>query len=82
MSAGKVMAIVFRDSQGIILIDYLEKGKTITGTYYAPLLDRLKARLQKKTATISAQKSAVSPGQRTGSHLCNRKRDNLGLQER
>uniref|UniRef100_T1HAL3 Uncharacterized protein n=1 Tax=Rhodnius prolixus TaxID=13249 RepID=T1HAL3_RHOPR len=25
------MATVFWDSQGIILIDYLEKGKTITG---------------------------------------------------
>lgn len=30
-SAGKVMATVFWDSQGIIFIDYLEKGKTITG---------------------------------------------------
>ena len=27
LSAGKVMAMVFWDSQGIILIDYLEKGK-------------------------------------------------------
>jgi len=35
-SAGKVMASVFWDSHGIIFIDYLEKGKTITGAYYAP----------------------------------------------
>ena len=29
-SAGKVMATVFRDSQGIIFADYLEKWRTIT----------------------------------------------------
>jgi histone-lysine N-methyltransferase SETMAR len=41
-SAGKVMATVFWDARGIILIDYLEKGKTITGEYYASLLEQLK----------------------------------------
>lgn len=30
MFAGKVMAIVFWDVQRIILIDYLQNGKTIT----------------------------------------------------
>ena len=33
-SEGKVMASVFWDAKGIFLIDYLEKGKTITGEYY------------------------------------------------
>lgn len=47
-SAGKVMATVFWDSQGIIHIDYLEKGKTITGAYYCALLDRFDADLKKK----------------------------------
>ncbi|XP_055308260.1 uncharacterized protein LOC129572342, partial [Sitodiplosis mosellana] len=37
--AGKVMASVFWDAHGIIFIDYLEKGRTITGAYYAALLD-------------------------------------------
>lgn len=32
---GKVMASVFCDSEGIIMIDYLEKGKTINGQHYA-----------------------------------------------
>jgi len=32
-SAGKVMALVFWDAEGILFIDYLEKGKTITGEY-------------------------------------------------
>jgi hypothetical protein len=37
-SAGKVMASVLRDAEGILFIDYLEKGKTITGEYYSNLL--------------------------------------------
>lgn len=36
------------DSQGIILIDYLEKGKTLTGDYYAPLLGHFKKRSYRK----------------------------------
>jgi len=47
-SAGKIMATVFWDSQEIILIDYMEKGKIITGAYYSSLLDSLKTELQEK----------------------------------
>jgi hypothetical protein len=47
-SAWKVMATVFWDSQGMILINYLEKGKTITGASYSSLLDHLKTELQEK----------------------------------
>ena len=36
--AGNVMASVFWDAHGVIFIDYLEKGSTITGVYYATLL--------------------------------------------
>jgi len=32
-SAGKVMASVFWDADGILFLDYIEKGKTITGEY-------------------------------------------------
>ena len=42
-SAGKVMATVFWDVHGIIHIDYLEHGKTITAQYYSELLDRFDA---------------------------------------
>ena len=38
-SAGKVMATVFWDAQGVIMLDFLAKKSTITGTYYANLLD-------------------------------------------
>ena len=38
-SAGKVMATVFWDAQGIIMLDFLAKKSTITGAYYANFLD-------------------------------------------
>ena len=37
-SAGKVMASVFWDAKGVAFIDYLQKGRTINGEYYANLL--------------------------------------------
>ena len=40
-SAGKIMATIFWDCQGIVMIDFLPKGRTITGEYYATLLERL-----------------------------------------
>jgi hypothetical protein len=47
-TARKVMVTAFWDSYGILLIDYLEKGKSITGVYYASLLDKLKAELRQR----------------------------------
>jgi len=55
-SAGKVMATVFWDSQGIIYIDYQKKGKTITGLYYAELLSRFDAELKKKRPHLVKKK--------------------------
>jgi len=55
-SAGKVMPTVFWDSQGIIFINYLEKGKTITGASYSSLLDRLKTELQEKRPRLAHKK--------------------------
>jgi histone-lysine N-methyltransferase SETMAR len=39
-SAGKDMAWEFWDAEGILFIDYLENGETITGEYYSNLLTR------------------------------------------
>ena len=47
-SAGKVMASVFRYAKGIVFIDYLQKGKTITGEYYAKLLRELRQAIKSK----------------------------------
>ena len=33
-SAGRVMATVFWDAQGVIMLDFLAKKSTITGAYY------------------------------------------------
>ena len=42
------MASVFWESHGVIFIKYLEKERTITGAYYAALLDRLVDEIRKK----------------------------------
>lgn len=47
-SAGKVMATVFWDTCGILFIDYLQEGTSMTGAYYASLLDRLKSEIETK----------------------------------
>jgi len=46
--SASVMATVFWDSEGIVLIDYLEHGRTITGTYYAELMGKCRAALKEK----------------------------------
>ena len=38
-SAGKVMAAVLWDAQGVIMLDFLAKKSTITGVYYVNLLN-------------------------------------------
>jgi hypothetical protein len=40
-SAGMMMASISLDSKGIIMIDFLDQGRTINGTYYADELRRL-----------------------------------------
>jgi [histone H3]-lysine36 N-dimethyltransferase SETMAR len=56
LSTEKIMVTVFWDSYGIVLIDYLEKGKTITGVYYASLIDKLKAEIAKKRPHLEKKK--------------------------
>ena len=47
-STRKIIATVFSNSKGIIRIDYMKKGKTITGQYYAGLLDHFNTKLKEK----------------------------------
>jgi hypothetical protein len=42
------MASVYWDAEGILFIDYLEKGKTITREYYSNLLRRLDEKIHEK----------------------------------
>ena len=55
-SASKVLASVFWEEQGILFIDYLEKGRTINSKYYIALLVHLKEEIAKKTATNEEEK--------------------------
>ena len=47
-SAGKVMATVFWDAKGVIMLDFLPKRSTIAGVYYANLLDQLRTAIREK----------------------------------
>ena len=42
------MATVFWDSEGVVLIDFLEGKKTVTGAYYVEVLRKLRAKLAEK----------------------------------
>lgn len=55
-SAGKVMATVFWDSRGVVLIDYLEQGRTITGAYYSSLLDKLNDAIKVKRPHLAKKR--------------------------
>jgi len=47
-SSGKVLASIFWDQDGILLIDYLPKGQSINAEYYSSLLVQLKGILKEK----------------------------------
>ena len=47
-SAGKAMAPVFWDAQGVIMLDFLPKKSTITAVYYANLLYQLRTAIREK----------------------------------
>lgn len=47
MSANKVIASILWDSEGVLLVDYLSKGHTVTGAYYAALLRQIQEKIQK-----------------------------------
>jgi len=69
-SAGKVMASVFWDPEGILFIDYLEKGKTITGEYYSNLLTKLDGKIHEKRPNLQKKKNHLSSGQCTRPQKC------------
>ena len=46
-SAGKVMASAFWDFQGVIMIEYLQKGHTVAGQHFSGKLKRLREVIKK-----------------------------------
>jgi histone-lysine N-methyltransferase SETMAR len=69
-SAGKVMASVVWNAEGILFIDYLEKGKTITGEYYSNLLTRLDGKIHEKRPSLQKKKNHLSSEQCTRPQKC------------
>ena len=69
-SAGKVMASVFWDAEGIFFIDCLEKGKTITGEYYSNLFMGLDEKIRDKKPGLQKKKNHLSSGQCTRPQKC------------
>ena len=69
-SAAKVMASVFWDVKGILLIDYLPTGQSIMGQYYANLLDQLQENICEKNARFGKGKSHLSSAQCLPAHKC------------
>jgi len=70
-SAGKFMASVFWDAEGILFIDCLENGKTITGEYYSNLLSRLDEKIREKRPGLQKKKkNHLSSGQCTRPRKC------------
>lgn len=47
-STKKVMATIFWDCEGILLIDFKERNTTVNGTYYASLLHKLRDSIRAK----------------------------------
>ena len=56
-SAGKVLASIFWDQDGILIIDYLPTGQTINAEYYSSLLVQIKDILRK-----NARRGKVTKG--------------------
>lgn len=48
LSAGKVLATVFWDSQGVLLLDFLHDQRTVNAAYYCTLLNQVKAAYRSK----------------------------------
>ena len=69
-STDKVLATIFWDAQGILFINYLEKGRTINSEYYIVLLMHLKeGRNLKKQPQMKKKKGFFLPIQCTVSQI-------------
>jgi hypothetical protein len=69
-SARKVIASVFWNAAGILLIDYLERDKTITGEYYSNLLTRQEEKKLVRKDPFCERKNHLLSGQCTRPQKC------------
>ena len=78
-SAGKVMATVCWDAKGVIMLDFLPQRNTITGVYYANLLDQLRTAVHEKrrgklSKGVLLQQDNASPHLQSYNGCCRAKR--------
>ena len=59
-SADKVLASIFWNAQGILFLDYLEKGRTINSEYHIALLMHLMEETTKKLPQIKKKKCSFT----------------------
>ena len=59
-SAGKVLASIFWNAQGILFIYYVEKGRTTNSEYYIALLVPLKEEITKKWPQMKKKKRSFT----------------------
>jgi hypothetical protein len=64
------MASVFWDAVGILFIDYLEKGKTITREYYSNLFNQTRQKKFMRKDLVCKRKNHLSLGQCTRPQKC------------
>nr|CAH7765296.1 unnamed protein product [Callosobruchus chinensis] len=68
LSAGKVMATVFWDRHGVLLVDFMPRGTTINAARYCETLEKLRRAIKNKRPGIAEQRSEISPRQRAPAH--------------
>ncbi|UYV67192.1 hypothetical protein LAZ67_4004295, partial [Cordylochernes scorpioides] len=56
ISAGKVMAIVFWDCKGVLLVDYLPPNTTVNAARYCEVLTKLRAAIKRKRSGLLSRK--------------------------
>ena len=69
MSSGKVMAFISLEAEEVLLVDYLDKGRTITRAYYADRLRQLRGKNQTESSWKADKRSALLPWQYSGTHV-------------
>ena len=58
----RIMASAFWHAKGILLDDYMQKGKTINSEYYCSLLDQLDEKIRERTLVGSTKNSLAYKG--------------------
>jgi hypothetical protein len=48
LSVNKVLLTVFWDNKGVLLVDFLQNGRKITGEHYVQFLEKLIRRIRRK----------------------------------